>query len=357
MAYVKLYRSELRHNYEFLDGLFKQHGVKWGITTKLLCGNRAFLNEVIELGIGEVHDSRISNLRTIKEIDPDTLTIYIKPPPKDAVPDVVRYADISLNTELSTLHELSDEAVKQERVHKVIIMIEMGDLREGVMREDLIQFYEKVFRLPGIEVVGLGTNLNCLHGVMPDGDKLIQLALYKQIIELRFKKKIPLVSGGTTVTIPLLLRNQLPTGVNHFRVGEALFFGKNLFTDGVIEGMSDQVMELYSQIIEISEKPMVPTGDLGVNPQGKTTQIAEDDYGKTSYRAIIDIGVLDIQPDYLIPVDENIKIQDASSDMLILDVGTNENDYKVGDMIRFKLKYMGALGLMSSDYIEKRIEE
>ncbi|MDX1592510.1 MAG: alanine/ornithine racemase family PLP-dependent enzyme [Balneolaceae bacterium] len=357
MAYVKLYRSALRHNYDFLDNLFKKNGVKWGITTKLLCGNRDFLEEVINLGIGEVHDSRISNLRRIKEIDPDTLTIYIKPPPKDAIPEVVRYADISLNTELSTLHEMSDEAVKQEKVHKVIIMIEMGDLREGVMREDLIQFYEKVFRLPGIEVVGLGTNLNCLHGVMPDGDKLIQLALYKQIIELRFKKEIPLVSGGTTVTIPLLLRNQLPQGVNHFRVGEALFFGKNLFTDGVIEGMSDQVMELYSQIIEISEKPVVPTGELGVNPQGKTAEIAEDDFGKTSYRAIIDIGVLDIQPDYLIPVNENIKIQDASSDMLVLDVGANEKDYKVGDMIRFKLKYMGALGLMSSDYIDKVVED
>jgi ornithine racemase len=357
MAYVKLYRSELRHNFEFLDKLFKQHGIKWGITTKLLCGSRGFLEEVINLGIGEVHDSRISNLRVIKEIDPDTVTIYIKPPPKDAIPDVIRYADISLNTELSTLHELSDEAVKQKRIHKVIIMIEMGDLREGVMREDLIQFYEKVFRLPGIEVVGLGTNLNCLHGVMPDGDKLIQLALYKQIIELRFKKEIPLVSGGTTVTIPLLLRNQLPVGVNHFRVGEALFFGKNLFTDGVIEGMSDRVLELYSQIIEISEKPVVPMGELGVNPQGKTASIEEDDYGKTSYRAIIDIGVLDIQPDYLIPVNKKIKIQDASSDMLILDVGTNEEGYKVGDMIRFKLKYMGALGLMSSDYIDKRIEE
>ncbi len=357
MAYVKLYRSELKHNFDYLDSLFKKNDIKWGITTKLLCGNSAFLNEVINLGIGEVHDSRISNLKVIKEIDPETVTIYIKPPPKDTVPDVVKYADISLNTELSTMHELSDEAERQGKTHKVIIMIEMGDLREGVMREDLINFYEKVFKLPGLEVVGLGTNLNCLHGVMPDGDKLIQLALYKQIIELRFRKKIPLVSGGTTVTIPLLLRDQLPEGVNHFRVGEALFFGKDLFTDGVIEGMSDQVMELYSQVIEISEKPIVPSGDLGVNPQGKKLEVSEDDYGKTAYRAIIDIGVLDIQPDYLIPVDDNITITDASSDMLILDVGTNPENYKVGDMIRFKLKYMGALGLMSSDYIEKRVTD
>lgn len=357
MAYVKLYRSELRHNYEYLDKLFKKNEIKWGITTKLLCGNRGFINEVIDLGIGEVHDSRISNLKVVKNIDPDTVTIYIKPPPKDTIPELIKYADISLNTELSTMHELSEEAVRQDKIHKVIIMIEMGDLREGVMRDDLVDFYEKVFRLPGLEVVGLGTNLNCLHGVMPDGDKLIQLALYKQIIELRFKKEIPLVSGGTTVTIPLLLNSQLPEGVNHFRVGEALFFGKDLFSDGVIDGMSDQVMELYTQIIEISEKPMVPTGDLGVNPQGKTAQIKEEDRGKTAYRAIVDIGTLDIQPNYLIPVNDNLTISDASSDMLVLDVGENPEGYKVGDMIRFKLKYMGALGLMSSDYIEKKVAD
>jgi predicted amino acid racemase len=357
MAYVKLYRSELRHNYEYLDKLFKDNGIKWGITTKLLCGNRDFINEVTDLGIGEVHDSRISNLKVVKNIDPDTVTIYIKPPPKDTIPDLIKYADISLNTELSTMHELSEEAVRQDKVHKVIIMIEMGDLREGVMRDDLVDFYEKVFRLPGLEVVGLGTNLNCLHGVMPDGDKLIQLALYKQIIELRFKKKIPLVSGGTTVTIPLLLNNQLPNGINHFRVGEALFFGKDLFSDGVIEGMSDQVLELYTQIIEISEKPVVPSGELGVNPQGKTAEINEKDRGKTAYRAIVDIGTLDIQPNYLIPVQENITITDASSDMLVLDVGENPEGYQVGDMIRFKLKYMGALGLMSSDYIEKQVAD
>lgn len=357
MAYIKLFKKELRTNFEYLDKLFKERGIKWGITTKLVCGNRSYLQEVINLGIGEVHDSRISNLKVIKEMSPETVTVYIKPPPLNILPDIVKYADISLNTELSTMNALSEEAQKQDKLHKVIIMIEMGDLREGVMRDDLIHFYEKVFRLPGIRVVGLGTNLNCLHGVMPDEDKLIQLVLYKQIIELRFKRDIPLVSGGTTVTIPLLLRNLLPHGVNHFRVGEALFFGKNLFTDGVIEGMSDRVLEFYTQIIELSEKPTVPTGELGANPQGKKSVIQDDDYGKTSYRAIVDIGVLDIQPDYLIPVDDHITITDASSDMLILDVGSNPDGLKVGDMIRFKLKYMGALGLMSSYYIEKKVEE
>src|SRR5690625_1043223 len=137
MAYLKLYREKLSENYDFLDRLFKEHDIKWGITTKLLCGHEEYLKEVADLGIGEMHDSRISNLQKIKEdIDPDVLTIYIKPPPRDIIESVVRYADASLNTELSTLHALSEEAQRQNTVHKVIIMIEMGDLREGVMRED-----------------------------------------------------------------------------------------------------------------------------------------------------------------------------------------------------------------------------
>lgn len=356
MAYLKLYREKLRNNYRFLDDLFKSNDIKWGITTKLLCGHTDFLKEVADLGIGEMHDSRISNLKKIKEIDPEVLTIYIKPPPRDIIESVVKYADASLNTELSTLHALSKEAKRQNKVHKVIVMIEMGDLREGVMREDLINFYEKVFKLPAIEVIGIGTNLNCMHGVMPDEDKLIQLALYKQIISLQFDKEIPLVSGGTTVTIPLLLRDQLPKGINHFRVGEALFFGKDLFADDTIEGMHNDVLELYSQIIEIAEKPKVPSGDLGKNPQGKVASIDKKEYGKTSYRAILDIGYLDINPDHLINIHDDVRIADASSDMLILDVGDNKNNYEVGDFIRFRMKYMGALGIMNSDYIDKMVE-
>src|SRR5699024_7663811 len=259
-------------------------------------------------------------------------------------------------TELSTLHALSEEAQRQEKVHKVIVMIEMGDLREGVIREKLIDFYEKVFKLKNIVVLGIGTNLNCMHGLMQDEDKHIQLALYKQIIELQFDKTIPLVSGGTTMIIPLMLRNQLPEGINHFRVGEALFFGKDLFADGTIQGMHNDVLELYSQVIEISEKPKVPTGDIGKDPQGNTVEINEDDYGKTSYRAILDIGYLEVNPDHLIIDEENVEIVDASSDMLILDVGDNKMDYEVGDFIRFRLEYMGALGIMNSDYIDKTVE-
>ena len=329
----------------------------WGAVSKLLCGNELYLQELIDLGITEIHDSRVSNLKTVKKLAPNVQTVYIKPPAKRSIRSIVQYADVSMNTEYFTMKLLSDEAVRQDKIHKVIIMIETGDLREGVMGDHLVDFYAKVFELPNLEIIGLGTNLNCLHGVMPSQDKLIQLSLYRQIIELKFNRKIPWVSGGTSVTIPLLMNHQLPKGVNHFRVGETLFFGADLFEEKTIEGMHDSVFELFTEIIEITEKPTVPIGELAANPSGDLTEINQEDYGRTSYRAILDIGLLELDPKFLV-LDEQLEfdVVGASSDMLVLDLGENERGYKVGDLVSFKLKYMGALGLMNSNYIEKRIE-
>jgi len=355
MAYLELYRDRLKHNYDYLHDLFSERDIDWGVVTKLLCGHKPFLKEVIDLGVKEIHDSRISNLKAVKQIDPNVQTVYIKPPAKRSIKTLVKYADVSFNTSYETIRLLSDEAKSQEKLHKIIIMIEMGDLREGVLGENVIDFYERIFKLPNIEVIGLGTNLNCLHGVMPSQDKLIQLSLYEQVIEAKFNRKIPWVSGGTSVTIPLLLKNMRPLGINHFRVGEILYFGLNLFTMKKVKGMKDDVFKLHTEIIELYEKPKVPMGELAENPSGEVAQINEEDYGKTSYRAIIDIGLLDISPEYLIPDDEHIEISGASSDMLVIDLGTSSRDYKVGDLVSFKLRYMGALSILNSNYIEKKI--
>jgi predicted amino acid racemase len=356
MAFLKLYKDRLKHNYKFLDKLFAKNNIEWGVVTKLLCGNKIFIQELLNLGIGEMHDTRISNLKVIKEISGDIQTVYIKPAPKRSIAKLIKYADVSFNTDYSTIKLLSDEAVKQDKKHKIIIMVEMGDLREGVMGEDLLDFYEKVFHLPNISIIDIGTNLNCLNGIMPSEDKLVQLALYKQLIEVKFNHKIPWVSGGTTVTIPMLIKKQVPKPINHFRVGEALYFGKDIFTDGVIKGMRTDVFRLYAEIIELHEKPVVPTGEQMENPSGKLTEFDEADLGKTSYRAILDIGLLDCNPKYLIPEDETLEIIEASSDMLVLDIGRNEKSYKVGDLVSFQLKYMGALGIMNSNYIQKIVE-
>ena len=155
------------------------------------------------------------------------------------------------------------------------------------------------------------------------------------------------------MVIPLIFRKQIPKGINHFRIGEMLYFGNDLFSGEFVEGMEQDVFKLYTEIIEITEKPKVPSGVLDENPSGEVFQIREEDYGKTSQRAILDIGLLDIATEYLIPEDGEMEISGASSDMIVVDITSSEREYKVGDLVSFKLKYMGALGLLNSDYVDK----
>jgi predicted amino acid racemase len=357
MAYIELYKNKLIHNFLFLDKLFESHDKKWGVVSKLLCGNRVYIKELLDLGVQEVHDSRISNLRVIKSINPDIQTVYIKPPARKAIRSLVKYADVSFNTEADTINLISEEAQRQGKMHKIIIMIEMGDLREGVMGDELMDFYAQIFKQPNIEVIGLGTNLNCLSGVMPTHDKLIQLSLYKQLIEAKFNRKIPWVTAGSSVTLPLLLKRLVPKGSNHFRIGETLFMGNNLITGKQFKGMKPDVFLLHAQIIELNEKPLVPIGELGSNVAGESLEFDEKDIGKTTYRAILDLGLLDIDVNNIFPKDKNIEFAGASSDMIVMDLGQNRKKYKVGDFISFKLNYMGALSVLNSNYIDKTVVE
>jgi ornithine racemase len=357
MAYIELDSKKLTANFNYLDKLFKKNNIQFSVVTKMLCGNKMFLSELLKLDISQVCDSRVSNLKTIKSLKPDIETIYIKPPAKQAVKSVVQYADISMNTEIRTIKLLSEEAQRQNRTHKIIIMIELGELREGIMGEDFIAFYEEVFKLKNIEVAGIGTNLSCLYGVLPNHDKLIQLCLYEQLIEAKFNRHIPYVSGGSSVTIPLMFQKLLPKGINHFRVGETLYLGTDLFNNTTIDKMHSDVFSLFCEIIELSEKPRVPIGEMGQNVEGNTFEFDEEQTGKRSYRAIVDIGLLDVEESHIFPVDQDINMVGASSDMFVIDLGDNDKGYKVGDLLEFKMDYMGVLRTINSKYIDKRVKQ
>ncbi len=356
MAFITLDLKKLKSNFDYLNTLFKKNSIEWSIVSKMLSGNKKYLTELLKFDINQICDSRVSNLKVIKSINPKIKTIYIKPPAKRSISSIVKYADVSMNTEIETIKLLSDEAKKQNKIHEIIIMIELGELREGVLGENFIDFYESVFKLKNIEVIGIGTNLSCLYGVLPNHDKLIQLSLYEQLIEAKFNRQIPYVSGGSSVTIPLIFQNLLPKGINHFRVGETLFLGTDVYNNTKFKKMHSEIFMLYSEIIELIEKPIVPMGELGTNVEGESIEFDQTNIGETSNRAIIDLGLLDVEADHLELVDKSLKITGASSDMIVIDLDENKKKYKVGDFIKFKLDYMGTLRIMNSKYIEKRVK-
>lgn len=354
MAYIELNTNSLKHNFNYLNKRFNDYDKDWGVVSKLLCGNKEYLKELVRLKPREVHDSRLSNLELLKELAPDIQRVYIKPPPTKSIKRLVSCANVSFNTHISTIEKINEEAKRQNVVHKIIIMIELGDLREGVMRENILSFYKKVFELEHIEIVGIGANLNCLNGILPSKDKLIQLSLYKELINAKFSSSIKWVSAGTSITLPLLSKKQVPKGCNHFRVGETLYFGNDILNNTPISRMKQDVFTLKAEVIELKEKPMVATGMQGTNLLGEKPEIEYKNLGEKSVRAILDVGVLDVKPDDIKPINKGIDIVGGSSDMIIADIGENANKVKLGDTLSFRPNYTGVLSLMNSKYVEKK---
>lgn len=360
MSKIRIDSHLIRENIETLDKHFRKHKKKWTLVTKVLAGNKHVLRSILDKkSIKKLHsvaDSRLSGLKTVKQINPEITTMLIKPPSKYQIANVIKYADISLNTSLKMIKALNEEAYKAQKIHRIIIMIELGELREGILKENTVKFYSQVTQLPNIEVLGIGTNLGCMYGVEPDHDKLMQLSLYKKIIDLKFGIDIPVISGGSSITLPLLREGVVPQSINHFRVGEAAFLGTSPFDGKRFGDLHENAFTLLANIIEIEKKPAKPDGNIGNGNIGHVnTKIEESD--EHHYRAIVDFGVLDVNPETdVVPVDSEIKFIGTTSDMTVFDLGLNRKNLKVGDTIEFQPNYMGVARLMLSKYVKKEVD-
>lgn len=363
MAELVVKTNKILKNFQKINNFLAPHDIHWTLVAKLLSGHKKTLeNLLFDPEIKRIHsigDSRISSLRTIKRIKPDIVTMYIKPAAVQLASKIVRYADISFNTSYETIEALNKEASKSDKMHQIIIMIELGELREGILRENFISFYEKIFQLPNIEVIGLGTNLGCMYGVEPTYDKLIQLSLYKQLIEVKFNKNLKIISGGSSITLPLVGKNKIPKAVNHLRIGEAAFCGTSPLNNKKFKDLSTDAFEYKANIIELEQKQTNPDGVISEASIGHIADI-NSKYDHT-YRAILDFGLLDVDDDDLQPKDKNVKFVGTTSDMTVYDLGHNltksqKLKFQVGSKITFKPSYMAVARLMNSKFIEKIVE-
>ncbi|WP_274476259.1 alanine racemase [Mangrovimonas aestuarii] len=362
MAELIIHKDKIQNNIKSLSAFFKNHDIEWSLITKVFSGDMAFLENVLTediiQNINSVGDSRLTSLKNLKAVNPRMRTIYIKPPAAVYAKDIVKYADISLNTSFSTIIALNKAANEANKTHHIIIMIELGELREGVLRDDVMNFYQKVFNLSNINVIGIGSNLGCMYGVAPSYDKLLHLCLYKQLISATFKKDLKLISGGSSITLPLIDQGTVPKDVNHFRIGEAAFFGVSPLNNEQFENLHTDTFEFKANIIELEEKKIVPEGILSDANIGQTAEFNTEGKSDKSYKAILDFGLLDVDQDNLVAFDKGITFVGVTSDMMVIDIGRNEcNDgkqrFKVGDQITFKPNYMAVARLLNSKFIDK----
>ena len=355
MSRLTVNLDALSGNFERINGLMSDHGARWTMVTKVLCGDTTVMRALAAMGVHSVGDSRFPHLRKVRSLLNNPETWYLRIPRISMCDTIVKLADVSLNSEIETIERLNEAAGRLGKTHRIIIMIELGDLREGILPGSLVEFYKAVFQMPHVEGIGIGTNLGCLAGVPPTVDQLMQLVLYRELLELKFEKPLPLISAGSSVVLPLLIEGQVPKTINHFRIGESLFLGTDLIQGGTLPGFRDDVMLLDAEIVELKEKGMTPIGETGVTSPFGSIQNEDSAPGQRGYRALVSIGQLDTDIGGLAPTNPEYHIVGASSDITVVNLNENPKDLKVGDSVTFRMNYSALLRLMSSRYVTKEV--
>lgn len=299
-----------------------------------------------EVGVSSIASSRLDQLRELKEAGIQTPLMLIRIPMPSEVEEAVAWSDISLNSELSVLRLLNEAAGNQSKTHKVILMVDLGDLREGFWDwDELVAAALEVERdLPGLHLLGVGTNLGCYGSIQATPEKMHDLAAAAQRVEEAIGRELEVISGGASSSLHMVLDGTMPPRINHLRVGEGVLLGGIWGCD--MDFMHKDIMVLRAQVIESKVKPSRPVGELSVDAFGRTRTYV--DRGRR-LRCLLAMGRVDYgESDDLIPREPGIKVLGASSDHTILDVEDAARRLQVGDILEFDLCYATMVYLTGS---------
>lgn len=331
----------------------KPQGIGMFGVTKAACGSPLVARAMLRGGVFGLADSRLDNVRRLRHAGISAPIMMLRIPSVTEAPDVVRHCDLSLNSEAAVLDALAEAAQEQGVVHDVILMLEMGDRREGVSPEDLIPLAQTAMAEPSLRLAGIGANFMCASGVLPTVEKLERLARLADDVEQRFGTRLDYVSGGNSANLALMETEgvKMPARINNLRIGSTILRGENSFTGGTLPGYDDGAFTLEAELVEMKTKQSMPDGETG--PDAFGNRLTFKDRG-ARLRGIVNLGRVDIRPEGLKARHRNIEIVTASSDHLIVDI-TEAKKFAVGDPIRFEMDYGALVQAMLSPYIEKHL--
>lgn len=343
--------GKIAHNAKTLVELYGSKGIDVIGVTKAICGDPDIADTLVSSGINILADSRVTNIKRMRNAGVKARFLLLRTPSRSQAEEVVKYADISLNTELSVIKRLSRFANESKSRHKIILMLELGDLREGLMPTDLDLTIKQILALKGIELVGLGTNLACFGGIAPDKEKMKNLSDITRDVEERFGLKLAYVSGGNSANYDWFMSTNDVNRINNLRLGESIFLGCETLHRKPIPGLHTDAFTLVAEVIESKIKPSLPYGEVSQDAFGNVPEF--QDQGPIT-RAILNLGLQDVMVSGLTPR-LDIDILGASSDHIIVD--TKKLEIRVGNELEFDLNYGALLAAMTSPYVVKKTTE
>ena len=347
---LEIYLDRLASNARTVVDECSRQGIHVAAVTKVMQAHPALLRAFADSGAVMIADSRVDNLRRVSEAGLGLPTMLLRAPTPRNAAESVYWADYSLISSAESATALSHAAASAGRRHSVVVMVDVGDLREGVWPDRAVEVVTQISRLPHLGLAGLGTNLACYGGVIPTAEKMRQLIDVRQQCREATGLPLGLLSGGNSANLPLLASGQMPSEINQLRIGEAIILGRNVLDRSPWPGTRQDTVEVVAGVIEVQRKPSVPIGQTGQDAFGNTVSFTDHGWRQ---RAICDIGRQDAAPDSLSPLDPGIRVLGASSDHLLLDVTDAESPVHVGSEVRFQPSYGGLLALTTSPHVRK----
>ncbi|CAG9611899.1 Ornithine racemase [Bacillus rhizoplanae] len=347
---MKVNLSKLKYNAMIMKRLCERSNIICFPVTKGVGAAKEVIETLQETGYTRFADSRLQHLYKIRSIvGKEAELLLIRAPALSEVEETVLCADISLNSELCIIEALGRAARRYRTTHRVILMVDLGDLREGIMPYQVVEAAQKVSNISGIVLDGIGANFTCFSGVIPTEHSLQELTQLAKMVEKKIGKPLRFISGGNSSSLPLIMQRKQIGRVNSLRVGEAIFLGKETAYGKNISFMYQDVFSIEAEIIEIKRKPSMPKGVIGKDAFGQVPYF--EDKGER-LRAIVAIGRQDLDISGLRPFDRNIEILGGSSDHLIVDI-TDSTPYSIGDKMTFVPTYSALQSGMVSSLVQK----
>jgi len=327
-----------------------QHGIAVIGVTKGFSAMHQIVSAMVAGGVDGLADARMENVIELRKRGFTLPITMLRLPRLSNVINVVQHTNMSINSEITVIKALAKAAKKLKKIHQVILMVDVGDLREGILKENVIDIAKQISSFKEIKLAGLGTNMGCFGGILPSPDNLGVLVEMGHAVERQLGLTLDIISGGGTSSLFLVENNQVPAGVNQLRIGEGILLGTDTTNNRKITGLHHDAFLLRAEVIEVNSKPTMPTGTIGRDAFGNIPEFTDIGIRK---RAIVSMGKQDVNIEGISPIDEKLIILGASSDHLIIDIADSKQTIKVGDQISFSLTYAGLLSVSDSKYVGK----
>ncbi|MEH6404932.1 MAG: alanine/ornithine racemase family PLP-dependent enzyme, partial [Sneathiella sp.] len=324
---------KIGQNASVLVDLLRGAGITVSGVTKAMLGLPDVARELLLAGVSGLADSRLENIQTMRKANIQANMTLLRSPMIGQADQVVRNTDVSLNTELDVISELSKAACALGRDHGVLLMVELGDLREGIMPRDLENVVRRTLGFPNIVLKGIGTNLACRSGVVPDRTNMGELSKLADRIDATFGPVLSIISGGNSSNLEWVLSGGETGRINNLRLGEAILLGCDPLNRQPIANLHTDAITLVAEVIESKIKPSQPWGITAESAFGSVAPVTKE--GDT-HQTILALGHMDTDPKGLTPP-KGIKILGSSSDHLIVD--SCQGRLPIGAEIAFQLNY------------------